>query len=387
MLQAEERYRALVENTLDLIAIVSVDGTIDYVSPSVTDILGYRPEDLIGTSSFALYHPDDAGRMLALLNDALNEPGTTAPIDIRMLHANDSWTHVEIRAINLQDVPSVGGVVLVARDITERKTFEEQLERRALYDAVTTLPNRTLFMDYLEHALARADRRLESVIVMFLDLDNFKMVNDTFGHAFGDLLLVRVAERLRACLRSSDTAARFGGDEFTLLLEDINTSKDAVLVAERVIRELSAPFFIDGREVFTTVSVGIAYSAPGESRPGDLLRDADIALYRAKAEGKSRWVIFTEEMSGTRPPTGQPRPGAVSTAIPEAPDRPRVDSPAMAAALPEEVEPSAPEPEPERLDEHTLRTLLSRISALEREAGRLEAEIAAARQRRGEENG
>jgi diguanylate cyclase (GGDEF)-like protein len=279
-------------------------------------------------------------------------------------------------------VPSVGGLVVVARDITERKMFEEQLERRALYDAVTTLPNRTLFMEYLEHALARADRRLESIIVMFLDLDNFKMVNDSFGHAFGDLLLVRVAERLRACLRSSDTAARFGGDEFTLLLEDISTTKDAILVAERVIRELSAPFFIDGREVFTTVSVGIAFSEPGESRPGDLLRDADVALYRAKAEGKSRWVIFSPDMSGSRTLTTQPRP---EPAAPGALAEPEV---AAAMPAPPDAQPAAPEsgltPPPGTPDEATLYMLLARISELEREAGRLEAEVNWAKQQHAE---
>jgi diguanylate cyclase (GGDEF)-like protein/PAS domain S-box-containing protein len=365
---SEARFRALVEHALDVIAILSVDGTILYASPALERMLGHASAGLIGSNSFALVHTDDAGDVLGLLTAALNTPGLTEPIEAHLLRRDGGWTIAELRATNLQHIPAVGGIVVYARDITTRKQFEEQLERRALYDPLTTLPNRTLFMDYLEHALARADRRLESIVVLFTDLDNFKMINDSFGHAFGDQLLVRVAERLRACLRSSDTAARLGGDEFTVLLEEISASRDAVIVAERIIRELSAPYFLDGHEVFVTISVGIAPSTPGESRPGDLLRDADVALYRAKAEGKSRWAMFSPELLPRAEHAERAEHGVYATtqanAAPAAPP----------AAEPESAAPDADNDSDSQTTE-TLQLLLARIAELEREAGRLEARV------------
>ena len=396
--EREARYRALVEHHLDLIAILDVDGGIRFVSPAAEALLGQPPADLVGGNFFALAHSSDAGELLSMLTAALNDPGPTAPIEIRLLRRDDRLTTAELCATNLQDVEGVGGIVVYARDITERKQMEEQLERRALYDPLTTLPNRTLFMDYLEHALARADRRLESIVVLFTDLDNFKLINDSFGHAFGDQVLTRVAERLRACLRSSDTAARLSGDEFTVLLEDIAAQRDAVIVAERIIRELGSPFFIDGHEVFVTISIGIAVSTPGESRPGDLLRDADIALYRAKAAGKARWAIFSvdltppraEQPRAHREPPSPPEPAPVSDPVeplaaqlePEpapvpgpgpAPSAEPPPSPPLITPSPSVTPP--PPPPGNGPDIATLQSLLTRIAELEREAGRLEARL------------
>jgi diguanylate cyclase (GGDEF)-like protein len=178
----------------------------------------------------------------------------------------------------------------------ERQTFQQQLWRQAFHDPLTGLPNRALFRDRLEQALNRAERRMRSVAVLFLDIDNFKLVNDSLGHEQGDALLLTVAQRLQACLRAGDTAARLGGDEFTLLLEDISAVEDASRVADRVAAALRAPLVLDGQEVFPTASIGIALSTPRRSRPDSILRDADVAMYHAKAEGKDRSAVFDATM-------------------------------------------------------------------------------------------
>jgi diguanylate cyclase (GGDEF)-like protein len=182
-------------------------------------------------------------------------------------------------------------------DITERKLAEEKLERNAFYDSLTDLPNRALFIDRLEHALIRNKRNPESVFaVLFLDLDGFKLINDSLGHLTGDRLLQSFAERLSECLRPSDTLARLGGDEFTILLEDINNIKDAILVAQRVLQNLTQPFNLDDRQVFTNTSIGIALSRQDYQRSEEILRDADTAMYRAKARGKGCYAVFDPKM-------------------------------------------------------------------------------------------
>ena len=192
--------------------------------------------------------------------------------------------------------PSVGGIVINSRDITERKAFERRLEYQALHDSLTGLPNRTLFMDRLRHTLAGRSRREGKVAVLFLDLDNFKIINDSLGHGAGDQLLITVSERLRKCLRPTDTVARFGGDEFVFLLEDVTGVDDAVFFAERISNELlQAPLILSGQEVFAPASIGIALSSPDRELPDDLLRDADAAMYRAKKE-RVHYRVFDSSM-------------------------------------------------------------------------------------------
>jgi diguanylate cyclase (GGDEF)-like protein len=178
----------------------------------------------------------------------------------------------------------------------ERQSFQEQLWHQAFHDPLTGLPNRALFRDRLEQALARADRQLQSLAILVLDLDNFKLVNDSLGHEQGDALLLSVAERLRTCLRGGDTAARLGGDEFTLLLEEVAGLDGAIHVAERLAEVLRAPLVLGGHDIVPTVSIGIALSAPRHSRPESLLRDAELAMYRAKADGKDRFAVFDRAM-------------------------------------------------------------------------------------------
>ncbi|RYX86714.1 EAL domain-containing protein [bacterium] len=189
------------------------------------------------------------------------------------------------------------GRVWTFSDITDRKRYESQLAHRAFHDPLTDLPNRTLFLNRVEHALSRLDRRGKAIAVLFFDLDRFKTINDTMGHERGDWLLQEIASRLRDGLRPGDTAARFGGDEFTLLLEDLNGLDDAKAVTERLIESITAPINFEGREMEVTASIGMAISYSKHDRASDLLRNADIAMYRAKNKGKARYEVFDTQMS------------------------------------------------------------------------------------------
>ncbi|MEJ7818339.1 MAG: EAL domain-containing protein, partial [Thermoleophilaceae bacterium] len=289
-----ERFRSLVQHATDIVAILDADGARRYISPAVEQILGFSPTELLGASAFAIIHPEDHGRVQRLFADILARPGASARAELRMSHRDGSWRWLDVIGTNLLHDRDVGGVVVNSRDVTERKAFEERLSRQAFYDAVTGLPNRALFVDRLDHALASA-RRGGSVGILFLDLDRFKVVNDSLGHEVGDRALATVGERLVACLRPGDTVARFGGDEFTVLLEGCDAGT-AEIAAERVIAGLRSPVRLNGHDLLLGVSVGIAVSEPGLDSSGDLLRAADTALYRAKAAGRGCWAVFQPVM-------------------------------------------------------------------------------------------
>jgi diguanylate cyclase (GGDEF)-like protein/PAS domain S-box-containing protein len=290
--ESEERFRSLVQNTSDIITILEADGTVRYISPAVGRVTGHKPEEQIGTMAFASVHPDDRERALSIFAEVLKTPGLHPPLEFRVPHKNGSWRYLEHIANNLLDDPAVRGVVVNSRDVTERKALEEQLRHQALHDPLSGLPNRALFMDRLEHALIRANRRGSKVAVLFMDLDNFKITNDSLGHEKGDQLLVAVADRLKAYLRPEDTAARLGGDEFTILVEDVDGPRDAVRVAERIAESLQRPFALDQFEVVFSTSIGIALSGPPQNPPANLLRHADLAMYQAKHKGKARYEVF-----------------------------------------------------------------------------------------------
>ncbi len=306
---SEERFRALVQHTSDVIATVDAAGVTRYVSPSIEAVLGYRPAELVGARKFDLIHPDDLASAQLLFAELLRTTHLPITAEVRVRHADGSWRHIEVIANNLLDEPSVGGIVANYRDITERKGFEEQLRHQAFHDPLTGLPNRALLLDRLDHALARTGRRGSQVAVLFLDLDRFKVVNDSLGHQTGDRLLVAVAERLRACLRPEDTPARLGGDEFVVLLEDVRDVRDATRVAERIAECLQGGIALAGHEIHLTASIGIAIAQPRPdaapadlqawrpTRADDLLRDADLAMYRAKARGKARYEVFDASMN------------------------------------------------------------------------------------------
>ncbi|HET8672616.1 MAG TPA: EAL domain-containing protein [Thermoleophilaceae bacterium] len=295
--RSEERFRALVQNASDMIAVVDLGGRVLYQSPSIERILGYPAEGLVNRPMLEIMHPDDAEASVAYFLEAVKTGEVTAPVRWRVRHADGSWRHVETIYKNLAGDPNVGGVLLTTRDVTHRKELEEQLAHRAFHDSLTGLPNRSLFTDRVEHALARQVRGTGQVAVLFLDIDDFKTVNDSLGHAAGDVLLVEVAKRLDECLRGGDTAARLGGDEFAILLDDVSELREAAGVAERVIEALRPPFEIEGKRTFVYASVGIAVSAgtPGE-RAEELLRNADVAMYIAKRRGKGGYEFFEPGM-------------------------------------------------------------------------------------------
>ncbi len=285
MRESGRRYRILVQNTSDIITLLGADGTVHYESTALERVMGYRPEDQIGTNAFDWVHPDDLERALSIFAEILDTPGLHSPIEFRAPHKDGSWRYLEHTVNNLLDDPDVRGVVVTSRDITERRELEEQLRHQAFHDPLTGLPNRALFSDRLEQALARTSRGEHYVAVLFIDLDNFKLINDSLGHEMGDQLLVAVAERLEGCLRPEDTIARLGGDEFAVMLEDVTDESDATRAAVRIAEELKPPFVLDQREVISTPSIGIALSASAKDPPEDLLRLADMEMYRAKSNG------------------------------------------------------------------------------------------------------
>src|SRR5215207_5925188 len=296
IIESEERFRSLVQNSSDIITLLGADGTVLYVSPAVQRVTGYRPEEQVGTNAFGSVHPDDTEQALNTFAEVLKRPGLHPPLEFRVPHKDGSWRYLEHVVNNLLDDPAVRGVVVNSWDVTERKALVEQLSYQAFHDLLTGLPNRALFMDRLERALTRAHRRGTRVAVLFTDLDNFKVINDSLGHKAGDQLLIAIAERLKACLRPEDTAARLGGDEFTILVEDIASVGEAVQIAERIADILRPPFALEEQEVFATVSTGIALNSTAQEQAADLLRHADLAMYRAKRRGKARNEVFESSM-------------------------------------------------------------------------------------------
>jgi diguanylate cyclase (GGDEF)-like protein/PAS domain S-box-containing protein len=293
--QNEARFRSLVQNSSESVTVVDTEAVIRYHSPAAHRVFGDDPESLLGTTWTDLVHPDDRARARAVLAEVAAQPGGTAAGEWRR-RAHGSWRYVETLVTNVLDDPSVGGLVLNSRDISERKALEEQLTHQAFHDPLVGLANRALFHDRVEHALAKSGRTGQPLAVLFLDLDNFKTVNDSLGHSTGDQLLVGIAGRVSECVRTGDTVARLGGDEFAILLEDVRDEAEAAEVAQRVALALRAPFHLDGKDVLVTTSVGIALSVAGSHGADELLRNADVAMYTAKERGKGRHVTFEPDM-------------------------------------------------------------------------------------------
>jgi len=290
--RSEARFQTLVQSASDVILIARPDTTITYQTPSALRILGYGPGELEGLQLTTLLHPSDVETAVAAYGGVAFRSGTSVTAEWRIRHGDGSWRHVEVVANNLLGDPTVEGIVLTLRDVTERKGLEEELKHQAFHDALSGLANRALFRDRLEHALERAARSLSSLAVLFLDLDDFKFINDSLGHAAGDELLVAVASRLTGSLRTGDTAARFGGDEFAVLLEETADPQAACEVAERVLADLKPAFWVKDRSVAIHASIGVAYSKRGAEDPAELLQAADVAMYAAKARGKNCYEVY-----------------------------------------------------------------------------------------------
>lgn len=294
---SEERFRSLVQNASDLVSILDADGVVRYESPSHQRVLGLFPEEHAGRNVLDLVHPEDRQAVYDALRRLVENPEEIVTFEYRLCHRDGSWRTLESTASNLLSQAAVAGIVLNSHDITDRKRAEEKLLHDALHDELTGLPNRALFMDRLRQSIERSRREPERLTaVLFLDLDRFKIVNDSLGHLVGDELLIQIAAALSSALRPSDTIARVGGDEFAVLLEGGRDVSDAVRVADRIHDRLAAPINLGGHEVFATASIGIAVHTPEYERPEDLLRDADTAMYRAKSSGRACHVVFNRVM-------------------------------------------------------------------------------------------
>ncbi|MBC7933041.1 MAG: diguanylate cyclase, partial [Rubrivivax sp.] len=293
-----DRFRSAFDFAAIGMAMVSTEGRWLQVNRSLCHILGYTETELLATDFLSVTHPDDLPTALSNIGQLLKGKVQASQMEKRYIHklGHEVWVHWSVSMVRDQYSTAVH-LIFQIQDITDRKLAEQQLHHDAFHDALTGLPNRALFMDHLKLSIARSQRSSTTMFaVLYLDLDRFKIINDSLGHTIGDQLLVGIADRLKKHLRPGDTVARLGGDEFTILIEDITDEKEAVQVAERIQNELAAPFALSGREVFTTVSLGIAPSATGYERAEDILRDADTAMYRAKSLGKARHEIFDKAM-------------------------------------------------------------------------------------------
>jgi len=291
----EDRYASLIANAADVIMIVSAQGVIKFASPACERTLGLQPAEVAGKNLFDLWAGEDAQRLRLFFSDVAGTRGVPhGPVEMSIEHG--ATRHVlEVIGSNMTDDPAVEGLALNFRDISERKALEHQLRELAFHDPLTLLANRNLFRDRVQHALELSLRGQHRVAVMFLDLDNFKNVNDSLGHDAGDCLLQTVARRLVAATRTSDTVARLGGDEFAILVEGFATADEVTKVAESVIRALEKPLTLGATEVHVRASVGVAFGEPKLDAEA-LLTRADIAMYHAKAAGKNRHVPFEPRM-------------------------------------------------------------------------------------------
>jgi diguanylate cyclase (GGDEF)-like protein/PAS domain S-box-containing protein len=306
----EELFQVVTENAADMIALVDVKGKRLYNSPSYKRVLGYSPAELSETSSFEQIHSEDRMRVLEAAREA-RESGIGKRLEYRIKHKDGSWRVLESIASTIRDGKGeVAKLVIVNRDITERKRAEERLEYNLFHDPLTGLPNRRLFVDRLQGAFMRVRRDSGRHYALLLaNIDHFKVFNETLGTRAGDHVLTEIARRLSAEARDDATGRadpgdspaevvlfRLGGDEFTLLVETVVDPSDAMRLARRIQSAVAAPFSIDGREVRASVSVGIALSTAVHTRPEDILKDADVAMRRAKALGGSRCEVFDEVM-------------------------------------------------------------------------------------------
>jgi diguanylate cyclase (GGDEF)-like protein/PAS domain S-box-containing protein len=311
MKKREELFQIVTENAADMIALVDVKGNRLYNSPAYKRILGYSAAELGETSAFEQIHPDDRFKVLEAAREA-RSTGLGRKLEYRIRHKDRSWRVLESVAGTIRNEKGeVVKLVIVNRDITERKRAEELAEHNSFHDSLTGLPNRHLFLDRLQHLFDLAQRHPEhQFAVLFVDVDAFKVFNETMGPAVGDQVIVEIGQRLGSCLRNEDTVSRpqdkfvtrnavlsrMGGDEFTILLENVTDPSDPMRVAHRIQASIAALLIVEGREVTTSASIGVALSTPSHKSAEDLLQDADVAMRRAKALGGGRCELFDEAM-------------------------------------------------------------------------------------------
>jgi len=313
--RSERLHRFMIESSPDIIFIVDKDGCFRFANERAANLLGYSRDELIGEHYTIIVDPlyldkavhcfserrasvrasrDDEIWLLCKAGSSTDTERKRIAIE---LNAMGVYEHEHINAQGKKEVRDFAGTYIVARDITEKLQSQKLIQFQAFHDLLTGLPNRTLFMDRLANAILQARRSNTSLSVMFMDLDRFKVVNDTLGHDVGDELLKQLALRLRDCLRDSDTLARLGGDEFILLLPQTDTTEKAQSLADKIIRTIKAPFFIDQHELYLTASVGIAMYPEDGANPDTLIKNADVAMYHTKGLGKDGFNVYTRQLS------------------------------------------------------------------------------------------
>jgi diguanylate cyclase (GGDEF)-like protein/PAS domain S-box-containing protein len=292
---SETRYRHMVEQVNEVIFQVDADGRWTFLNPAWTQVTGYSVESSLGHSFLDMVEPDDRQRTLEMFESALHGRLSRERHEVRIRTKDGECRTVEVRPRLLDDGLS-RGFIGTLDDVTDRKRLEQELAHQALHDTLTGLPNRALFMDRVNRSLAAMQRSKQLNAVVMLDVDNFKVINDAMGHGVGDRLLIEVALRLLACIRPGDTVARFGGDEFTVLLEDIPNIADACTVADGIHESLARPLFLSGREVTFTMSAGVAIGRYANDTSEELVRNADLAMFEAKFAGKAGYVLFDPAM-------------------------------------------------------------------------------------------
>jgi diguanylate cyclase (GGDEF)-like protein/PAS domain S-box-containing protein len=294
---SEARDHALLSSLPDIVLVRDANGILTYCSPSASSALGYQPTELEGTPERDLIHANDVGARDDLVSGSRPGGPQPPPIDVRMRDRAGAWHWFETIEINRLDDPDVHGIVTNARDVDARRAESAELLERTLRDPLTGIPNRLALLERLDVALSRSERSHDIVAVLFCDLDDFKLVNDGYGHEFADGVLVEVAQRLDRLQRKSDTVARIGGDEFVVVCDGLHDIEESTTIASRIRDAIEQPIVIDGRQCMITASIGIATvdgSAPGGADPTSLLRNADAAMYRAKQQGRAHWHRFDD---------------------------------------------------------------------------------------------
>ena len=310
--ESEKLHRYIVNNSPDIIYVLDNKGCFTFVNDRTEDLLGYKRADLIGQHFSMLIHDEDMLEASYVFNERRTGARACKDFELRLRVNDDAKstryfdTHVlpiELHSVGMYNPGGLDGkgefigTYCCARDITDRKHKEILINDQAFHDLLTGLPNRALFEDRLKLATAHARRYREQLAVMYLDLDRFKLINDSMGHASGDRLLQLFAERVQGCLRDEDTLSRFGGDEFTLLLPQISRKEDATLVVQKILESVRAPFVVDKQELFTSASVGIAMFPQNGETVETLIKNADIAMYHVKSSGKDGYQFFNRDMN------------------------------------------------------------------------------------------
>jgi diguanylate cyclase (GGDEF)-like protein/PAS domain S-box-containing protein len=294
---SEARFRVLTESSLDLISVMAEDGTILYQNAVLRNLVGYDPSDTVGKDVFSLIHRDDVEQVRAAFRRIVDTYQASSPFEFRLRHRDGAWRTFESLGTNCLTNPHIRGVVFNSRDVTDRKVIQQRIQHLAYHDNLTGLPNRSLLQDRLAHSIARAERSSRKVAVLFIDLDNFKNINDTLGHDVGDELLRQVSRRLTECVRLEDTIARQGGDEFIVLLDSLEDGRGGSIVAQKILNSLRQPFQLGAAEQHVSGSVGIALYPEDGRDPQTLMKNADTAMFHGKSLGKNTYQYFTAQMN------------------------------------------------------------------------------------------